>query len=54
VDFYFLIIAPIFKNSREMKLGGFEGSQFPQVFEQPVFRCGFHKMVITITISRNK
>ncbi len=54
LDFYFLIIAPIFKNSREMKLGGFQGSQFSQVFEPLVFRGGSHEMVITILISKRK
>jgi len=46
-DLYFLIIALIFKNSKEMKFSGFQGSQFSQVFEPLVF-----KVVIAITISK--
>jgi len=37
-----------------MKLGGFLGSQFSQVFEPPVFRGGSHEMVIAIVISKKK
>jgi hypothetical protein len=35
-----------------MKLGGFPGSQFSQVFEPSVFRGGSHETVITVVISK--
>jgi hypothetical protein len=38
-----------------MKLGGFQGSQFSQVFEPPVaFKGCSRKTIITIVISKKK
>ncbi len=46
-DFYFLIITPVFRNCRKMKLDGFQGSRFSQVSEQlVVFRGPSHKTII--------
>jgi hypothetical protein len=45
-QFYFLITTPIFKNSKKKNLTIFKVIGF-QVFEPPIFRSNFCKMIIT-------
>jgi len=37
-----------------MKLGGFQGSRFSEVFELPIFKGGSRKTIITIVFLKRK